>query len=54
MVRGYPRALEPNERATRGVLFLAFQYPVEVPNCVATMTFLKAAINSAARTASRS
>jgi Fe-S cluster assembly ATP-binding protein len=36
--------LDPNERATRG-LFLAFQYPVEVPG-VATMTFLKAAINA--------
>ena len=34
--------LEPYERATAG-LFLAFQYPVEVPG-VATMTFLKAAL----------
>jgi Fe-S cluster assembly ATP-binding protein len=36
--------LDPSERATKG-LFLAFQYPVEVPG-VATMTFLKAAINA--------
>lgn len=36
--------LEPNERATAG-LFLAFQYPVEIPG-VATMTFLKAALNA--------
>ncbi len=37
-------ALEPSERAAKG-LFLAFQYPVEVPG-VATMTFLKAAMNA--------
>ncbi len=36
--------MEPEERAAAG-LFLAFQYPVEVPG-VATMTFLKAAMNS--------
>ncbi|GLQ57921.1 ABC transporter ATP-binding protein [Devosia nitrariae] len=36
--------MEPDERAVAG-LFLAFQYPVEVPG-VATMTFLKAAINA--------
>src|SRR5262249_46755213 len=36
--------LDPSERAARG-LFLAFQYPVEVPG-VATMTFLKAAMNA--------
>lgn len=36
--------LEPNERAARG-LFLAFQYPLEIPG-VATMTFLKAAMNA--------
>jgi Fe-S cluster assembly ATP-binding protein len=36
--------LDPSERAANG-LFLAFQYPVEVPG-VATMTFLKAAINA--------
>jgi Fe-S cluster assembly ATP-binding protein len=36
--------LEPDVRAARGV-FLAFQYPLEIPG-VATMTFLKAAINA--------
>jgi Fe-S cluster assembly ATP-binding protein len=36
--------LEPAERATAG-LFLAFQYPIEIPG-VATMTFLKTALNS--------
>jgi Fe-S cluster assembly ATP-binding protein len=36
--------MDPNERAVAG-LFLAFQYPVEVPG-VATMTFLKAALNA--------
>jgi Fe-S cluster assembly ATP-binding protein len=36
--------MEPNERAIAG-LFLAFQYPVEIPG-VATMTFLKAALNA--------
>src|SRR5437588_4938898 len=36
--------LEPNERAAKGV-FLAFQYPLEIPG-VATMTFLKAAMNA--------
>jgi Fe-S cluster assembly ATP-binding protein len=36
--------LEPYERAARGV-FLAFQYPVEIPG-VANMTFLKAALNA--------
>ncbi|MDQ0317696.1 Fe-S cluster assembly ATP-binding protein [Amorphus orientalis] len=36
--------LEPEERAAAGV-FLAFQYPIEVPG-VANMTFLKTAINS--------
>jgi Fe-S cluster assembly ATP-binding protein len=40
-------ALEPNERAARGV-FLAFQYPVEIPG-VATMTFLKASLNAQRR-----
>ncbi len=35
--------LEPYERATRGI-FLAFQYPLEIPG-VATMTFLRAAAN---------
>ena len=37
-------ALDPSERAAKG-LFLAFQYPIEIPG-VATMTFLKAAINA--------
>jgi Fe-S cluster assembly ATP-binding protein len=36
--------LEPNKRALRGV-FLAFQYPTEIPG-VAAMTFLKAALNA--------
>ncbi len=35
---------EPAERAAKGV-FLAFQYPVEIPG-VSGMTFLKAALNS--------
>jgi Fe-S cluster assembly ATP-binding protein len=36
--------LSPDQRAARGV-FLAFQYPLEIPG-VATMTFLKAALNA--------
>jgi Fe-S cluster assembly ATP-binding protein len=40
-------ALEPDARAAMGV-FLAFQYPVEIPG-VATMTFLKAALNAQRR-----
>jgi Fe-S cluster assembly ATP-binding protein len=36
--------MAPNERAVAGV-FLAFQYPIEIPG-VATMTFLKAAMNA--------
>ncbi|WP_226581806.1 Fe-S cluster assembly ATPase SufC [Acuticoccus sediminis] len=36
--------MEPEERAAAGI-FLAFQYPVEVPG-VATMTFLKTAMNA--------
>src|SRR5665213_3505233 len=36
--------LAPDERAAAG-MFLAFQYPVEIPG-VATMTFLKAALNA--------
>jgi Fe-S cluster assembly ATP-binding protein len=36
--------MEPDERSAKG-LFLAFQYPLEIPG-VATMTFLKAAINA--------
>ena len=39
--------LEPTERALRG-LFLAFQYPTEIPG-VAAMTFLKAALNAQRR-----
>src|SRR5208283_1398168 len=39
--------LEPHERAAKGV-FLAFQYPVEILG-VATMTFLKAALNAQRR-----
>ncbi len=37
-------ALEPEERAADG-LFLAFQYPVEIPG-VGNMTFLRTALNS--------
>src|SRR6516225_9626221 len=37
-------AMEPDERAARGV-FLAFQYPVEIPG-VATMNFLRTALNA--------
>jgi Fe-S cluster assembly ATP-binding protein len=37
-------ALEPEERAARG-LFLAFQYPMEIPG-VASMTFLRTAVNA--------
>ncbi len=36
--------MEPDERSAKG-LFLAFQYPLEIPG-VATMTFLKAALNA--------
>ena len=36
--------MEPDERACEGV-FLAFQYPIEVPG-VATMQFLKVALNA--------
>jgi Fe-S cluster assembly ATP-binding protein len=36
--------MDPAERAAAG-LFLAFQYPIEIPG-VATMTFLKAAMNA--------
>ena len=36
--------LEPDERAAKG-LFLAFQYPLEIPG-VATMTFLRTAVNA--------
>jgi Fe-S cluster assembly ATP-binding protein len=37
-------ALSPDERAAKGV-FLAFQYPIEIPG-VTTMTFLRTAVNS--------
>src|SRR5215510_8340632 len=36
--------MEPDERAAKGV-FLAFQYPLEIPG-VATMTILRTAVNS--------
>src|SRR3954470_16206079 len=36
--------MEPDQRAVAGV-FLAFQYPVEIPG-VGTMTFLRTALNS--------
>jgi Fe-S cluster assembly ATP-binding protein len=37
-------ALAPDDRAARGI-FLAFQYPLEIPG-VATMTFLRTALNA--------
>jgi Fe-S cluster assembly ATP-binding protein len=36
--------MEPDQRAAKG-LFLAFQYPIEIPG-VATMTFLRTAVNA--------
>src|SRR5216110_2214057 len=36
--------MEPDERAAKGV-FLAFQYPMEIPG-VATLTFLRTALNA--------
>jgi Fe-S cluster assembly ATP-binding protein len=36
--------MEPDERAAKG-LFLAFQYPIEIPG-VATMTFMRTAVNA--------
>ncbi len=36
--------MQPDERAAKG-LFLAFQYPIEIPG-VATMTFLRTAVNA--------
>ncbi|MCP9626634.1 Fe-S cluster assembly ATPase SufC [Rhodopseudomonas palustris] len=36
--------MDPDQRAAKGV-FLAFQYPVEIPG-VATMTFLRTALNA--------
>jgi Fe-S cluster assembly ATP-binding protein len=41
-------AMEPDVRAAKGV-FLAFQYPVEIPG-VATMTFLRTALNAQRKT----
>src|SRR5579871_3310913 len=40
-------AMEPDERAAKG-LFLAFQYPLEIPG-VATLTFLRTALNAQRR-----
>ena len=37
-------SMQPDERAAKG-LFLAFQYPLEIPG-VATMTFLRTALNA--------
>jgi len=37
-------AMEPDERAAKGI-FLAFQYPLEIPG-VAGMTFLRTAVNA--------
>jgi len=37
-------AMEPDERAAKGV-FLAFQYPMEIPG-VATLSFLRTALNA--------
>ncbi len=37
-------ALKPDERAAKGI-FLAFQYPLEIPG-VTTMTFLRTAVNA--------
>jgi Fe-S cluster assembly ATP-binding protein len=37
-------AMDPDARAAKGV-FLAFQYPIEIPG-VATMTFLRTALNA--------
>jgi len=39
--------LSPEERAAKGI-FLAFQYPIEIPG-VSTLNFLKTAINAQAR-----
>jgi Fe-S cluster assembly ATP-binding protein len=40
----YLLGIKPDERAAKG-LFLAFQYPLEIPG-VATMTFLRTALNA--------
>jgi Fe-S cluster assembly ATP-binding protein len=37
-------SMQPDERAAKGI-FLAFQYPMEIPG-VATMTFLRTALNA--------
>src|SRR5262245_40203941 len=39
--------MEPDERAAKGI-FLAFQYPMEIPG-VATLTFLRTALNAVRR-----
>jgi Fe-S cluster assembly ATP-binding protein len=39
--------MEPDERAAKGI-FLAFQYPMEIPG-VATLTFLRTALNALRR-----
>ena len=39
--------MEPDERAAKGI-FLAFQYPMEIPG-VATLTFLRTALNAIRR-----
>jgi Fe-S cluster assembly ATP-binding protein len=44
--------MAPDQRAAKG-LFLAFQYPVEVPG-VATMTFLRTALNAQRKTRGQS
>ena len=41
-------ALDPDVRAAKG-LFLAFQYPMEIPG-VTTMTFLRTALNAQRKT----
>ena len=41
-------AMAPEERAAKG-LFLAMQYPVEIPGVSTTMTFLKTALNAQRR-----
>jgi Fe-S cluster assembly ATP-binding protein len=41
-------AMAPEERAAKG-MFLAFQYPVEIPG-VATLTFLRTALNAVLKT----
>jgi Fe-S cluster assembly ATP-binding protein len=41
-------SMQPDERAARGV-FLAFQYPIEIPG-VTTMTFLRTALNAQRKT----